>query len=59
MVATLDAHRATGDRGYYSAPAISPNGTDVWLVYNAFTTPFHEDEPRTIGRWSGSSCTLT
>jgi hypothetical protein len=29
-----------GDRGYYSAPAISPNGTDVYLVYNAFTTPF-------------------
>jgi hypothetical protein len=29
-----------GDRGYYSAPAISPNGSDVWLVYNAFTTPF-------------------
>jgi hypothetical protein len=30
----------TGDRGYYSAPAISPNGTTVWLVYNAFTEPF-------------------
>jgi hypothetical protein len=29
-----------GDRGYYSAPAISPNGSAVYLVYNAFTTPF-------------------
>jgi hypothetical protein len=28
------------DRGYYSAPAISPNGADVYLVYNAYTTPF-------------------
>jgi hypothetical protein len=36
----------SGDRGYYSAPAISPNGTDVWLVYNAFTEPF---KPSAVG----------
>jgi hypothetical protein len=30
----------TTDRGYYAAPAISPTGGDVWVVYNAFTTPF-------------------
>ena len=29
-----------GDRGYYTAPAISPNGSDVYVVYNAFTTPY-------------------
>jgi hypothetical protein len=28
------------DRGLFTAPAISPNGTDVYVVYNAFTTPF-------------------
>jgi hypothetical protein len=39
-----------GDRGYYAAPAISPNGTDVYLVYNAFTTPFRTNttDPRTL-----------
>src|SRR3954469_22899335 len=31
---------APGDRGLYAAPAISPNGTDVYVVYNAFTTPY-------------------
>jgi hypothetical protein len=40
-----DVTRA-GDRGYYTAPAISPNGTDAWLVYNAFTTPFR---PSAVG----------
>jgi hypothetical protein len=34
------AIEAPGDRGYYAAPAISPDGTDVYVVYNAFTTPF-------------------
>jgi hypothetical protein len=28
------------DRGYFTAPAISPNGTNVYVVYNAFTTPY-------------------
>ena len=29
-----------GDRGFYSAPAVTPNGNRVYVVYNAFTTPF-------------------
>ena len=31
------------DRGLYAAPAISPTGGSVWVVYNAFTTPFRND----------------
>jgi hypothetical protein len=30
------------DRGYYTAPAVSPDGTDVYVVYNAFNAPFQE-----------------
>jgi hypothetical protein len=39
-----------GDRGYYSAVGISPNGTDAYLVYNAFTTPFRTNttDPRSL-----------
>jgi hypothetical protein len=38
------------DRGFYAAPAISPNGTDVYVVYNAFTTPYQWTTlaPRTL-----------
>ena len=39
---TPRAVQEAGDRGYYSAPAISPDGRDVYLVYNAFTTPFRD-----------------
>ncbi len=44
------AVNAPADRGYYSAISISPNGTDVYAVYNAFTTPFRNDtsSPRTL-----------
>jgi hypothetical protein len=34
------AIESVGDRGYYAAPAIAPDGRDVYVVYNAFTTPF-------------------
>lgn len=32
-----------GDRPYYTAPAISPSGGDLYIVYNAFTTPYRRD----------------
>jgi hypothetical protein len=45
--ATWSAPRAveTGaaDRGYYTAPAISPDGKNVYVVYNAFTTPYRNN----------------
>lgn len=48
--ATPRSIEATGDRGFYTAPSISPNGTDVYVVYNAFTTPYRTNttDPRTL-----------
>jgi hypothetical protein len=31
---------APGDRALYSAPGIAPDGSRVYVAYNAFTTPF-------------------
>src|SRR3954452_2625545 len=32
-----------GDRPFYTAPAVSPDGTDLYVVDNAFTTPYRAD----------------
>ncbi len=44
------AQETAGDRGYYSAIAISPAGSDAYLVYNAFTTPYQDNttDPRNL-----------
>jgi hypothetical protein len=44
------AIESPGDRGFYAAPAISPDGSDVYVVYNAFTTPYRNTtaDPRTL-----------
>ena len=48
--ATPRAIESSGDRGLFAAPAISPNGSDVYVVYNAFTTPFRNNttDPRSL-----------
>ncbi len=44
------AIETAGDRGLFTAPAISPDGSDVYVVYNAFTTPFRDNttDPRSL-----------
>src|SRR5712691_3452504 len=34
---------STNGGASFTAPAISPNGTDVYITYNAFTTPYRTD----------------
>jgi hypothetical protein len=38
-----------GDRPYYTAPAISPNGADLYITYNAFTTPYRTNTTSSRG----------
>jgi hypothetical protein len=40
---------ATGDRPFYTAPAVSPDGTDLYIVYNAFTTPYRNNTTEARG----------
>jgi hypothetical protein len=42
--------QSPGDRGYYAAAGLSPNGTDLYVVYNAFTTPYRTNttDPRVL-----------
>ena len=37
-----------GDRPVYTAPAVSPDGTDLYIVHNSFTTPYRANttDPR-------------
>ncbi|HWD80283.1 MAG TPA: sialidase family protein [Kribbella sp.] len=32
-----------GDRPVYTAPAVSPDGTDLYVVHNSFTTPYRDN----------------
>jgi hypothetical protein len=36
----IDGTGRPGNRGYYSAPAISPDGSDVYVTYNAWLEPY-------------------
>jgi hypothetical protein len=41
---------SAGDRGFFAAAAISPTGQELYISYNAFTTPYRTNtfDPRTL-----------
>jgi hypothetical protein len=41
---------SAGDRGFYAAAAISPLGQELYIGYNAFTTPYRTNtsDPRSL-----------
>jgi len=45
---TTPIESSPSDRPAYTAPSISPNGTDVYVVYDAVTTPYRDNtsDPR-------------
>jgi hypothetical protein len=49
-VVPLNPVEGAEDRPYYAAIALSPDGTDAYLVYNAFTTPYQNDTTSERGR---------
>jgi len=46
---TPQAVEGRSDRGYYTAPAISPTGKEAWVVYTAFTTAYQTTTATTRG----------
>jgi hypothetical protein len=48
----------SGDRPYYRAPGISPDGSDVYITYNAVTTPY-QDSTALLAASSAPSSTPT
>ena len=39
----------------YTAPACRPDGTDLYVVYNAFTTPYRNDTTAPVAWWAWCS----
>lgn len=41
---------SAGDRPFYTAPAVSPSGNDLYITYNAYTTPYRTNttDPRNL-----------